>query len=556
MKFSGFLVVMALGWIPAAAQAQAPAPVPAPGAPPPPVTPSPSSPAPSAPKVPAEPTSPNAPAPRAPDSSASPTPAPRLPTPRAPASPAPSPTAPTASPDPVGGNPSPGATGARATGSQEASDPSMSGTAAVDADIDALIQQGGLTAEAAASRAVKVSPDVRRRAADVASANASATKVQLVNVPRVAGTLQYVRLSSIDAPEIAPGFSFPVLLNSYAATAEVSVPLSDYVFRIPDLVAGARAAVEAARTSQLSTEVAVASSAKLAYYEWLRALLQQLVARRSVTQVEATVGQVRSLVEVQRASRADLLRVEAQLAQARQTASQLSGIVALRAEALRLTIGASIDEPLTVGEDIRAELALPAAVASATLSDGALKRRLEVKTLDAGIRAKERQRDAEKAGRLPRLSAFGQVNYANPNQRILPAHEEFDLTWQAGVQLTWNLNDFLTSKANIDGYNAEVRGLEADRDRLSDGIRVEVVQATTNLEIARSSIETTAQGLAASEESYRVRKELLALERATAVELVDAEAEVTRARIAALSAKVDLRVALIQLARATGADAP
>lgn len=514
MKFSGFLVVTALCWIPAAAQADDPKPA-------------------------AKPLVAQA-APKPPAGRAAPAAAPP-PTAKKPAAP----TAPAAAP----AAPAPSSTNAVNAAA------SASGTAAVDAELDLLFHEGGLTAEAAAARAAKVSPEVRRRAADVAAANAAATKVQLVNVPRVAGTLQYVRLSSIDAPELAPGFSFPVLLNSYSATAEVAVPLSDYIFRIPALVAGARQALEAAKTSQQSTAVAVAADAKIAYYEWLRAVLQKVVADRSVSQVEATLGQVRTLVEVQRASRADLLRVEALLAQARQTASQLAGVVALRAEALRLTIGAAPGETFEIGEDIRRDLDVPATAAAAQLTDNALKQRLELKTLDAGILAKAKQRDAEKAGRLPRLSAFGQVNYANPNQRIVPAHEEFDLTWQVGVALTWNLNDFLTSKASIEGFDAEVRGLEADRDRLSDGIRVEVVQASTNLEIARSAIGTTAQGLAAAEESYRVRRELLALERATAVELVDAESEVTRARIAALSARVDLRIALVQLARATGEDA-
>lgn len=505
MKFPGFLVVTSLCWLPATALAQgAPAAAPA--------------------KAPA----------------AAPAKAPAAAAPAAPAAPAPA--------TPVAPSPTPS--------SDPASAASASGTTAVDADIDALIKSGGLTAAAAAARAAKVSPEVRRKAADVAAANAAATKVQLVNVPRVAGTLQYVRLSSIDAPEIAPGFSFPVLLNSYSATAEVNIPLSDYVFRIPALVAGARAALEAAKASQQSTEVAVASDAKIAYYEWVRANLQKVVADRSIAQVEATVGQIRSLVEVQRASRADLLRVEAQLAQTKQAASQLAGVVALRAEALRLAIGASLDEPLTIGEDIRQDISLPAMQSAASFAEAALKRRLEVRTLDAGIRAKEKQRDAEKAGKYPRLSAFGQVNYANPNQRIVPSHEEFDLTWQAGLALTWNINDFLSSKTSVEGYDAEVRGLTADRDRLSDGIRIEIVAAVTNLQTARSAIDTTAQGLAAAEESYRVRRELLALERATAVELVDAESEVTRARIAALSARVDLRVALAQLARALGEDVP
>jgi outer membrane protein len=445
-----------------------------------------------------------------------------------------------------------GAAPAVATPAVETASP----TAAVDAEIGALIVPTGLTASAAAERATKVSPEIARRAADVDQANSVATKIQLVNVPRLAGTLQYTRLSSIDPPQIAPGFSFPVFLNSYSATAELGVPLSDYVFRIPELVAGARQALEAAKASQRSSVVSVAAAAKIAYYEWVRATLQRVVAGRSVTQVEATVGQVRSLVEVQRASRADLLRVEAQLAQAKQATAQLTGVVALRAEALRLSIGATPEEPLAIGEDIRQDLTLPPQQTIAALTELAVKQRVELKTFDAGIGARLHQREAEKAGRLPRLSAFGQINYANPNQRIVPSHDEFDLTWSVGLALTWNLNDFLTSKASIEGFDAEVRGLQADRQRLVEGIHLDVVQAATSLDTARSALETTAQGLIAAEESYRVRKELLALERATAVEVVDAESEVTRARIAALSARVDLRVALVQLARAIGADQP
>lgn len=426
----------------------------------------------------------------------------------------------------------------------------------IDAELSALLRPDGLTASSAAARAIKVSPELRRRAADVAQANATATKVQLVNVPRLSGTLQYTRLSSVDAPDLGGGISFPVFLNSYSAGAEVAVPLSDYVFRIPDLVAGARQALEAARTSKESSQLAVAAAAKVAYYEWVRATLQRVVAERSVGQVEATLGQVRSLVEVQRSSRADLLRVEAQLAQARQTASQLGGVVAVRAEVLRLTIGAPADEPLTIGEDFRQPIEPTPVQPVQAMVDGALTRRLEIKTLDAGILARQYQRDAEKAGRLPRLSAFGQIDYANPNQRIIPSRDNFDLTWAVGLSLSWNLNDLLTSNADIDGLSAEARGLAADRDSLRDGIRIEVVQAIANLDVARSAIGTTAQGLAAAEESYRVRKELLALERATAVELVDAESEVTRARIAALSARIDVRVANVQLMRALGTDAP
>jgi outer membrane protein len=66
---------------------------------------------------------------------------------------------------------------------------------------------------------------------------------------------------------------------------------------------------------------------------------------------------------------------------------------------------------------------------------------------------------------------------------------------------------------------------------------------------------TSQKGLAAAEESYRVRQALLAAQRATAVELVDAETELTRARITSLNARIDLRVAMAQLSHAVGNDA-
>jgi len=72
--------------------------------------------------------------------------------------------------------------------------------------------------------------------------------------------------------------------------------------------------------------------------------------------------------------------------------------------------------------------------------------------------------------------------------------------------------------------------------------------------IAAHALLTSQKGLAAAEESYRVRKELLNADRATALELVDAETELTRSRITALNARVDLRVARSQLDHALGND--
>jgi len=433
--------------------------------------------------------------------------------------------------------------------------PAGSDAATFDADVAAMVAQpGGLTADAAAERAAKTSPEVRRKLAEVAAAPAQTKQIELVRIPQVSATARYTRLSDVDLPMLAPGFTIPIVLNNYNFDAQIAVPLSDYLFTFPDLTAAARAGTDAARAAERSTQVDVASDARVAYYEWVRAKLQALVGHRLVAQIDASLTQVRALAEVQRLSRADLMRVEAQHAQAELTAAQLDNVVILREQQLRIAIGASADETLAIGEDVRADLEVPALGATDALVSDAGAARLDIKTLDAGVIAKERQRDALKASRYPKLSAFAQVNYDRPNQRIFPSQERFDLTWAAGVQLTWTLNDPLITNAKLDQAAAEISELREDKNRLMDGVRLEIVAATNAVTVAQKSISVSADGLAAAEESYRVRKELLAAERATAVEIVDAETQLTQARFAAINARIDLRVALAQLQHATGQD--
>jgi outer membrane protein len=435
--------------------------------------------------------------------------------------------------------------------------------AAFDRDLDALFAGGGLTAEQAASRAGGASPTVRRRAAELDAAIAQRQAAELALVPQVRGTASYTRLSAISVAPIAfsiagmpVNFAFPTpLQNAYLAEAQLAVPLSDYLLRFPALIDTAKLGVEAARINKRSSELGAGQDARLSYYEWLRARLQVLIAQRQLVQVQRTLDQVRALAEVQRLSRADLMRVEAQAAEAEQTVDQLQNLAQLREEQVRILIGAAPGEPLAVGEDIRKDVPVPGAAPLGDLMDTARRQRLEFQAIDTGIAAKQRQRDAELANSLPRLSAFGIADYADPNQRVFPQVDEFRFTWQIGAQLTWTINDTLTAETTKRRLAAEANELRADRQSLENGTRLEALSAQQAVALAEHALATTQKGLAAAEESYRVRRELLNAERATAVELVDAETELTRARIAALNARVDLRVAQAQLNHAVGNDA-
>jgi outer membrane protein TolC len=397
---------------------------------------------------------------------------------------------------------------------------------------------------------------VRKAAAAIDVAVAQAEAAELVRVPRVSGTGAYTRLSPVDPIQLgAMGPAIETPVNSYAAKAEVGIALSDYVVRYPKLIAGARLGLEATRVSKRADELAAGQEARLMYYEWVRARLQVMIATRQLTQVSATLRQVRALADAQRLSTADRMRVESQEAQAEQVLDQLRNLAALREEQLRLLIGAGPSESLAIGEDIRGELAAPALRSLDAALETARAQRLELRALDTGIRAKELQRESERVTRYPRLSAFAAAEYSKPNQRVFLEPDAFKLTWSAGLQLSWTINDALLAGATDRRIAAETRELRADRESFEQGTRIALLAAQQAVTLAERALATSQKGLAAAEEGYRVRQALLGAQRATAVELVDAETELTRARITALNARVDLRVAAAQLAYALGSAA-
>lgn len=429
---------------------------------------------------------------------------------------------------------------------------------AFEKDLDALFTASGLTADQASSRAAAASPTVERKVAEVEAQIAQAEATELQQVPQIGGKLQYTRNS------LTPAFTIPIagmnisipssLPNNYVAEANVNINLSDYIYRYPHLVKAAKLGLEVAKASRASAMVDAGQDARLAYYEWLRATLNVLVAQRQLVQVQATVGQIRAQAEVQRVSKADLLRVESQEAEAEQTLDQLQNLAQLREEQLRLQIGANANETLSLGEDIRKDIIAPQTGTLDASVQKATTQRLDLHVLTTGIEAKEKQGESERSAYLPKLALFGVADYARPNQRIFPVVDEFRGTWSVGATVSWTLNDALVANTNQHRIQAETNELRADRDNLLRGTRIEILSAQQAVNIAIHALATSQKGLQASEEGYRVRKELLNAERATAVELVDAETDLTRARINALNARVDLRVAVAQLSHALGDD--
>jgi len=441
----------------------------------------------------------------------------------------------------------------------------------------------GLTSEEVGRRATKNSQEVRAKQAEIAAASAEVDKAFAGWLPKLTLTARYVRLSPIDSPSFGPGnanlvatpapagplppgaplvaipssaLSFPAVLDQYTLQAALLLPVSDYFLRISQSHTAALHGKSAADLTHRASRLGAAADAKLIYYGWARAKLSSEVAKQSLTQAKSHHEAAKALFEVDRASKADVLRAESAVASAELLVERAANLTELAEDRLRTLLKDPAGTRYEIGEDLLG--ASPGAderMDFAPLYAEAQQRRLELRALEkAGLSLSEQKRAVKSLG-YPRLDAFGNAYYANPNQRYVPQSKEWKATWDVGLQVTWTPNDLLTSNATAAGLEAQRAKLDAQREQLRDALRTEVFDASQALREARVAVKTAERGASAAEEAYRARAEQYRLGRASGVELTDAEAELLRARLEVINARVAARVAKVKLDHALGRDA-
>jgi outer membrane protein TolC len=449
------------------------------------------------------------------------------------------------------------------------------------ADAPAVVA-GGLTADEVAHRARDVSPELRARAEEHAAAEDEVAQARDAFIPRLTGTARYTRVSNITLPSLGnlvvappdaqPGSAadptrlmvyplrFPVILDQYLGQATLQVPLSDYFLRLPQAHAAATANARAASLTEEAARLRVATDARVNYYAWVRARLATGIARQGLDQARAHLGDVNQSAAAGAASRADVLRVESQVAAAELLLTRALNLAAVTEQQLRTAMHDGSHRVYEIGENVEAPLTGAIAFAPGDAGLDALRaeaatNRLEPQALTEGAGAARAQGTVALSAGLPRLDAVGNAVYANPNPRIFPQDAVYRGSWDASVQLSWVITDLPGATAARRAAHARASALDAEREQLLDAISVEVTQAAQALSEARTAIESTRRGVGSAEESYRVRRVLFQNGRATSVELTDAETELTRARLDLVNAQIDLRLANARLVHALGRDA-
>lgn len=446
-----------------------------------------------------------------------------------------------------------------------------------------------LSSSQAAERAIKTAPSLDKVEAQARRAEAAAEQAFVAVYPTLVLEARYSRLSRVEPPaffsELGPqigtiaratidhenrisalegnptslplpeipsgsGIAFPV--NSGLFQARLNWPVSALFFSILPRHDALNKAAEAQRLQTHVQRQAVRLQTREAYYNYARARAALMVAKAALAQAEAHRKDSESLVAAGSIARVELMRAQAQVAAAKVAQARAENSVAVARSALFTLMHHNGSEDITVSENLEEEL--PALTeAEDAIYKRALERRSELQALRVLAESQQKSLDAARGGAYPVLSIGGSAEQANPNQRYFGS-TEWKGTWAVYASLSWTPTDTLNGSKAIDQARADLAATEADLRQLGDSLRVEVTQAYNGYASAHVALEAARAGIAAAEESYRVRREQFRAGAAIAVDVLDSEAQLRQARLDLVNSLIDLRVAKARLDRAVEAE--
>ena len=447
-------------------------------------------------------------------------------------------------------------------------------------------QPQGLTAEAVAARASVHAPGVDVARAQLQAAAAQVDQAMVAFFPQLILSASYTRLSDVNvtfgdgalvgaqnagplgvgpcpdgsagcvvdsggSPVFASTFDIPQVLDQFSLQARLSVPISDYVFGLVQARKAALANRQAKALAQEAELLKVQVNSQLAYYDWLRAVAQVAIAQRTLADSRRRYEDAEASYAVGIIGKADLLRISALVANAENAIAQSRAMEQV-AEANLAVLMQETPRDYAVGEDVFELERRPPAESVQELVSEAHEKRLELRALSQSSEALHRATKAERLGYYPRLNAFAEGIYANPNPRFFPPTEEWNATWLAGVSLGYVINQPFITRARVKELTANRRELEANLEALRRGITMEVTSAYADYQRASASIAAVGRAREASEEAYRVAADLYHYGKNTTTDLIAAESERVAATLRDVNAHIDLRVARIKLEYSTG----
>lgn len=181
--------------------------------------------------------------------------------------------------------------------------------------------------------------------------------------------------------------------------------------------------------------------------------------------------------------------------------------------------------------------------------------RSDLMAMDLRYKATSNSLKVAKNGFYPNIAVGANYVYARPNQRIFPLRDLWKETWDAGITLTWDITNLYSNRHNIDEARANQSQAEAQKEILSDAIKMEINQNYLMYDEANKKTDVFAVSVAQAHENYRITENKYKNQLVLQSELLDADNALLQSKINLINSKADAEVAYYRLLKSSGGNA-
>lgn len=281
------------------------------------------------------------------------------------------------------------------------------------------------------------------------------------------------------------------------------------------------------------------------FYGVAAALETLKTAEKNLSRAEDHVRLAEERKAVGAVSRADVLRVQVEKANAELARIRAENLVRLAKGNLNTIMGLPAERPLELVFEQEAAITPDWPDLSQAL-DQALRQRPEVRAAERRVQAGGEGVKAVKSAFGPKIRLEG--SYGRRDTEVFLDEEE----WLAGISFEWPLFTGFSRQHRLARARAELAREEAEAAQVCLKVRQEVWNAYGRLQETYAALKTSQIAAEQAEESLRLARERYEVGAGTVAELLDAEAALVRAQAGQVEARWDYRTARAVFQRAVG----
>lgn len=410
-----------------------------------------------------------------------------------------------------------------------------------------------LTVEQAIELGLQKSKSLHSSLMRVKSSAARVNEMNAMRLPSLKLSAGYRKLSSVEPFSIqgptGPITIAPSILDNYSAQFTLFQPLFTG-FRLLSNSNIAEYTANATNEEFNKDKVELVFNIKNAYWSLFKAYQLKKVMDDNVQMVKSHLEDAKNLLRVGMMTRNDVLKLDVQLSDMMFRQIDAENAVKLSTVTLNSVLGISLDTNIEIVSDVNL---MPSFYDELNkLIGDAVERRPEIKSADFRVKASEAGVTMAKSSWYPQISLYGNYYYSRPNQRIFPSKDEFKDTWDAGVNLSLNVWDWLTTAHQTEQAESTLAQAVDGMGIIKDNITLEVTQNYLTMSQSKRKIEISQLTVKQADENMRITSDKFKNGLAMSSEVIDAETAQSTAKINYTNSIVDYELAKARLDKSIG----